>query len=311
MKKPLVSVVISTHNRRKNLIRLIRSLLESDYPTSSIEIIVVDDASSDGTFEYIKARFANVNNLKVIRNEREKLASGARNIGIQHAVGKYIFFVDDDNIMTKDTIRSLVKVMNEHPDIGLCGPVTVYYSNPNVIWCAGAYIKRPLYTMIHYMYNKTLQELHTELKIKGMKLIYCDYIPNAYMTRREIVHKIGGFDEENFPIAWEEIDLAIRIRKLGYKIAVVPNSIIMHDIPFSEKPRTSIHLTPKRSYHRGRSRIRFYIKYSKTRLLGVPLDLIGFVYNSLRFGIEKDKITSIVWYIKGVIDGLTGRISKF
>ncbi len=310
MSEPLVSIIVPTHNRKKKLERLIKSILESSYPVNNIEIIVVDDASSDGTFEYIKAKFANVNNLKVIRNEQEKLASGAKNIGIRHAVGKYVFFVDDDNVMTKNTIKSLVKAMNEYPDIGLCGSVSVYYSNPNIIWCAGAYIKRPLYTMTHFMANKTLQELYTVLKIKGMKFIYCDYIPNAYMTRREIVHKIGGFDEENFPIAWEEIDLAIRIRKLGYKIAVVPNSIIMHDIPFSEKSETSVHLTPKRSYYRGRSRVRFYIKYSKIRLLGVLLDLIGFVYNSLRFSMDKYKIENITWYVRGVINGLTGRGSR-
>ena len=93
MSQPLVSVVIPTHNRKEKLARLIKSILESDYPKDKLEIIVVDDASTDNTFEYIKKKYPQA---KIIRNEEEKLLAESRNIGIKASKGKYIFLIDDD-----------------------------------------------------------------------------------------------------------------------------------------------------------------------------------------------------------------------
>ncbi|MEM2614500.1 MAG: glycosyltransferase family 2 protein [Nitrososphaerota archaeon] len=291
MDKPLVSVIIPTHNRKEKLIRLINSILESNYPKDRLEIIVVDDASTDGTYNAVKMKFQQV---KIIRNERELLPTASRNIGIKNSHGGYLFFIDDDNVVKNDTITHLIDAMESNRKLGLCGPVTVYYSDPFRIWCAGAFLKKPLYYMVHYKVNSALSELKE-------KLIYCDYIPNAYATRKEIIDKIGYFDEKNFPIAWEEIDFAQRVKKAGYDVAVVTLSIVMHDVP--KKPYVgSLHIKPKRSYYRGRSRVMFYKKYVSWRLLGLFIDMIGFSYLALKYSNQGTK--NINYYVKGVLNGL-------
>ena len=115
-KLPSVSVVIPTHNRKDKLIRLINSILQSNYSKEKLNIIVIDDASTDGTYEKIRKFFPKV---YAIRNEKEKLVAGARNLGIKNAKGEYILFIDDDNIVEKNMIKHLVHFMNTHKEFGV------------------------------------------------------------------------------------------------------------------------------------------------------------------------------------------------
>src|SRR5712692_4390256 len=83
---PLVSVVIPTHNRKSAVTRCVESVLRSSYPR--IEVIVVDDASTDGTFHHLSALFPSVG---LIRLEREQMVSGSRNAGCKNAKGEFVF----------------------------------------------------------------------------------------------------------------------------------------------------------------------------------------------------------------------------
>jgi len=78
---PIVSIIIVTHNRNEKLIRLIESILTSNFPREKIEIIVVDDASNDGTYDIIKTKYPYI---KIIRTSKEVLPSAAKNIGISY-----------------------------------------------------------------------------------------------------------------------------------------------------------------------------------------------------------------------------------
>src|SRR5437879_13370097 len=94
---PLVSVVVPTHNRKSAVTRCVESVLRSSYPR--IEVIIVDDASTDGTFHSLSALFPNVG---LIRLEREQMVSASRNAGWKHAKGEYVFLVDDDHVVHPD-----------------------------------------------------------------------------------------------------------------------------------------------------------------------------------------------------------------
>ncbi|MFH8120440.1 MAG: glycosyltransferase family 2 protein, partial [Candidatus Aenigmatarchaeota archaeon] len=283
-----------TYNRKEKLIRLIKSILKSNYPRNKLEIIVIDDASTDGTYEEVKKRFPEV---KIIRNKKEKLVTACRNIGIRKSKGSYIFFIDDDNIVDKNCISLLVKAMKTNPKFGLVGPVSIYNSKKNVIWCAGAIFNIIFGVHLHIKYNKPLKLL------RNVKKIYCDYIPNAYMTRKEILKKINYFDQKKFPIAMEEIDLAYRIRHLCYKIAVIPESIVFHDVPL----KRDFHITPLRAYFRGRSRVLFYKKYLKYRIIGIFFDILAFLFLIIKYS-EKNKRKIFIEYLKGVFNGIASPV---
>src|SRR6056297_3803158 len=109
-----VSIIIPTYNRKKLLKNAIQSVLKQTY--KNLEIVIVDDGSSDGTQNLID----NINNnkIKYIRNEKSVGGSQARNIGINNSTGKYITFLDDDDEYLPEKIEKQVLKFNNN-NIGL------------------------------------------------------------------------------------------------------------------------------------------------------------------------------------------------
>lgn len=301
MEYPVVSVVIPTHNRKEKLLRLIKSILESDYLKEKLEIIVVDDASTDGTHEYMNKLFPQV---KIIRNEEEKLLAESRNIGIRASKGKYILLIDDDNLVDKNAIRVLVEFMEAHPEVGVAGPIMYFLADPRRIWCAG--VKRNYWTTLtKFLGFNTID--YSQFK----KPYDSEDFPNAFMVRRDIFKKVGLFNSKLFPIHYDEADFCQRVKKLGYRVMVVPMARVWHDIPLPEQTRTSIfHLKNSlRAYYAIRNRILFHAKWSKNtvqRFISLLASLIIAVYYIVM--ILESNITNkydvIRSVIKGIIDGL-------
>ncbi|MET1160154.1 MAG: glycosyltransferase family 2 protein [Thermoprotei archaeon] len=258
MDEPLVSIVIPTHNRREKLARLINSILESEYPKDKLEIIVVDDASTDGTHKYVKKLFPQV---KVIRNSDEKLLAESRNIGIRVSRGKYIFIIDDDNVVDRNTIKELVEYMEKHPEAGVAGPIMYFLSDPDRVWCAG--VKRNYWTTITKLIG-----FNTKDNGQFKKPYESEDFPNAFMVRREVFEKVGLLNSELFPIHYDEADFCQRVRRAGYKVMVVPSAKVWHDIPLPEQGRASIlHLKSSlRAYYASRNRFIFHWKWSRNML---------------------------------------------
>jgi GT2 family glycosyltransferase len=240
-KLPLVSVVVPTHNRKEKVIRLIKSLLGSDYPMNKLEIIVVDDASTDGTHETIQKKFP-MRTVRVIRCLENKLTSEVRNIGFRDSKGEYIFFVDDDVIVNSDSISKLLKFMQENKEVGLAGPIIYYADKPNTIWCAG--LKINFWTTLGPLIGKDEVDIG-----QFQDPIICDGTVTAFMVPRSIASKVS-FDSELFPIQFEEIDYCIKIKRNKHEVVVVPWVKIWHDRPLATFLRN-----PLRTYYTVRNRL--------------------------------------------------------
>ena len=132
-----VSIAIPTYNRKNKLKRLLNSISESTF--KDYEIIVVDDASTDGTESMIKEEYPYV---KYIKHEKPTLVAKSRNDAIEASEGDYIFFIDDDNVIERNTIEELVKFIESHEEVGTVAPVTCYYSSPDTVMYAGAILSR-------------------------------------------------------------------------------------------------------------------------------------------------------------------------
>lgn len=297
---PIVSVVIPTHNRKEKLIRLIKSLLESDYPKDKLEIIVVDDGSTDGTYDHVKKLFPQV---KVIHNEEEKLLAESRNIGVRASKGEYIFLIDDDNVVGKNTIIELVKYMKKHPEVGVTGPIMYFLGESKRIWCAG--VKRNYWTTItKYIGFNTIDTNQIKEPYDSEDL------PNAFMIRREVIEKIGLFNSKLFPIHYDEGDFYQRVRKAGYKVMVIPTAKVWHDIPLPEQDNTpTLRLKiPLRAYYASRNRILFHWKYSRNllqRIVALMASLAVTLYYIIAVARDQDikgKCKIISSILRGVID---------
>jgi glycosyltransferase involved in cell wall biosynthesis len=119
---PLVSIIIPTYNRQADLDRCLASLLKSDYPR--LEIIVVNNASTDDTTKLLLKKYSS--KIIIITSQTNLMAAGGRNLGATKANGKYLFFLDDDNTVTKTAISQLVSSFTTLPQLGLAGPLMYF-----------------------------------------------------------------------------------------------------------------------------------------------------------------------------------------
>ena len=184
----LVSAIITTHGRLELLKIAIKSVQEQTYPL--IEIIVVDDCSEDGTKEWLE----NITDpsIKYIYIPREQSRGGnhARNVGIQISTGKYIAFLDDDDVWEKTKIEKQVRLMESNPQLGLvyCGHTKCYENGEKL-----EYIPSDKYT--------------GNLSNKVFTMVFCT--TSMILIRKSVLDDAGTFDEDlSF---WQEYDLVIRI----------------------------------------------------------------------------------------------------
>jgi len=290
-----VALVVTTHNRKDKVIRLLGSISQSSFAKRFLKTIVVDDASTDGTFEEVRSLFPKV---LVSRTNQEVFLAKARNIGAQYSKAKYVLFVDDDMVIEGDLIGRLIAFMEEHPDYGIAGPVVTYFRNQNKIWHAGVLFRPRSFAENRYIWQYALLS-----NVKREGFIDCSYVPGIFMVRKKILNKLQGFDYRNFPFSFEDLDLALRAQSTGFKTACVLSALAFHDI--DEQPiRRS--LRPMRAFHHGRSRTRFYMKYLKWKLLWVPAYFLGFMVrqlqnNNLSF---KKRLQLAFSYLKGISYGI-------
>jgi len=250
---PLVSIIITHYNRESYLPLLLQSIINSDYPKNRVEIIVIDLGSKD--IEKVS---------KIIENHKQKYSdiaiylykfdhaypSQGRNLGIDKASGKYMFFVDDDNFIHRNTVRELVSFMESNHRVGMSGPIIYNYREHNQI--DYSYMSMDYWTTI----TRSIKKIFFNGRIPYET--YC--IPNSYMIRKEVLSKIGKFDDKFFPIHYEEGDLCERIRAIGYYICIIPKAIIYHD-----SKKDPLRNNYRRYYFTIRNRYIYHRKYSKNK----------------------------------------------
>jgi hypothetical protein len=280
--------------------------MRSSYPRDRLEVIVVDDASTDGTFEEVKNAFQDV---LVIRNEKEQLLARSRNIGILSAHSDFIFIIDDDNVIAEDTIGELLKAMNRISNLGIAGPLMFYLADPSRVWCGR--VKR------NYITSLTTFPEREKCNVKISGILESDEFPNAFMMRREVIEKIGMFDEVVFPIHNDEGDLCNRARMAGFKIGLVPTARVWHDtpLPFEEHigaRRFHVH-SAQRAFYCARNRILFHRRYSNvyefSAFMSVFMPLVSSVYLKVILADSNSPIQERMHiakeYLRGIIEGLT------
>lgn len=254
---PLVSIIIPTYNRKKSCERLLRSIITGTY--KNIEIIVIDDASRDGTSNYLNSKFKNNKKIKIFRNKKNLFAAGSKNVGQKKSKGKYIAFIDDDNVIDKKMIGVFVDAFRNNPSYGELGPINYNFNNKRAILHTSS---------TRSMWTTKTKHLRT-LKPFGLKKMWeVDDVPNAFMVRADIIKKNKIEFRPSYGIMYEESDYAYRIRKAGYKIMMLREAKIYHDIEDlsgKEKPKDYLYHfmeDKRRAFTFARNRIVFHYRFS-------------------------------------------------
>jgi len=181
---PRVSVIIPTYNRSRMLKEAIDSVLSQDYP--HFELVVVDDGSTDATAELLQAYGQD---LVVIRQPNRGV-SAARNAGIAAASGRYIAFLDSDDLWLPQKLTRQVRFFNQYPDALVCQTEEIWMRNGRRV-------------------NPGLRHRKLSGMIFEPSLHLCLISPSAVMIRRSLFRAVGRFDE-NLP-ACEDYDLWLRV----------------------------------------------------------------------------------------------------
>lgn len=210
---PLVSVVIVNYNGKKFLNECIGSLYTQSYP--DFEIIVVDNASVDGSIEFLTSEFPDV---RIIRNPVNLGFAGGMNTGILSAGGPFILALNNDTRVDRDCIMRLVDVMVHDHAIGMCAAKLAFFDQR--INSTGICISRSGAAWDRGMFEKDTGQFDTPGEVFGP-------CAAAALYRKEMFDDIGLFDEDFF-LYLEDVDIAFRGQLAGWKCIFVPGAVVYH-----------------------------------------------------------------------------------
>jgi len=185
------------------------------------DIVVVDNGSSDSTVETLTRDYPDITLIRLPVNTG---FAGGNNVGMKAAIEKgcdAVFLLNIDTIIDEDFIHPCLKVLKEHPDIGVVGPVVIEAYQDCVIQCEGGRIHA---IRASFPYRNRGQRFERRDEIVDVGYV----LGAAMMIRREVIERIGYLDEDYFPAYVEEADFCYRARQAGYRSAIHRGSAIRH-----------------------------------------------------------------------------------
>lgn len=277
---PFVSVVIVSFNSKDDLSECLPSLFGQGYP--ECEVIVVDNASTDGTPDFVENSFPLI---KVIRNENNCGCAKGYNIGISQSRGKYVVLLNPDTVVEREWLRELVRVMETDESIAACQSRVLLYGRPDTINTQGNDVNYLGFAWCRKYGEKNSQDREIQ---QTLGLSVCSAI-----LRRDATEKAGLFDEDFF-MYLDDTDLGLRLYLQGYKIVCNPASIVYHKYTF--KPSKA------KMYYLERNRLVMLLKvYDKATLLKIlPIFVfmeLGLLGLSVFQGWFMEKVKSYAWII--------------
>ena len=212
-----VTVVILNWNGWRNTVACVAALLLQDYP--ALEIVVVDNGSTDGSESYVRAAFPQIT---VLQSGSNRGYAGGNNVGLRYALEResaYICLLNNDVSVPSTTVGSLVKVLETSPRLAAVGP-TMYFEDGIHTWFAGSAIDRRSGKTQHRHSVPTLSPQQAYLPVP--------FLPGAcFLVRADVVRTVGFLPEDYF-LYYEDVDWSLAIRRAGWELGWVPSLSIIH-----------------------------------------------------------------------------------
>lgn len=225
-----VSIVIVSYNTKEFLNRCLKSIYKSDFKKIKFEVIVVDNASSDSTVQFVKKTFPKI---KLIENKDNFGFSKACNQGVRDSSGRYLLFLNPDTEVNENTIPYMISFMGKNKDAGAS---TCFVKLPSGKLDDGAHRGFPT-PWNSFSYFSGLSKLFPKSKLfSGYTLSHLDLtrtheIDSAVgafmMVRRSAGDDIRWWDEDYF-FYGEDIDFCYKLKEKGWKIYFVPEVSVFH-----------------------------------------------------------------------------------
>ncbi len=206
-------MVVLNYNGKPFLDKCFTALSRLSYPASLYEVIMVDNASTDGSVAYVQKFYPSVRILSLNRNLGY---TGGNNKGAEVAKGDLIAFLNSDTSVDKDWLSELVSVLIKDERIGVCGSKIVF-AESNEIQYDGGFVNLMGSVVFHPVQKRAVDGFYLVGSICGA----------AFLIKKKILKELGYFDEDFFMYS-DESDLCLRAWLYGYRVAYVPSSVIYH-----------------------------------------------------------------------------------
>lgn len=252
---PRVSVIIVTWNALPLLKRFLPSVVATDYP--NLEVILADNASTDGSATFVRERFPSV---EVVRHPANWRFCRGNNAALPHATGRYVVLLNNDVEVPPGWLRPLVRLLEEQPDVAAAQPKLLQTEAPGRFEYAGAaggFIDRTGYPFTR---GRLFQLLEAD---RGQYDDARDVFwatGAAMLLRREALtgdhSRAVGLLDEAFEMHMEEIDLCWRLWRAGWRVQVEPSSEVYH-LGGSSLPQG----TPQKTYYNFRNNLLMLYKH--------------------------------------------------
>ncbi len=221
---PLVAVILVNWNGKDLTAECLSSLRGVTY--ANFRILVVDNASSDGSVAALQRLHPEVDVLSLPTNRR---FAGGNNAGIARALAgdaELIVLLNNDTIVDPEFLTMLVGAFQSEPRAGMIAPKILYHDHPETLWYAGAEISFWTGAMHHVGIRETDRGQHDVRRETGYATGCC------LLTSRTVIRQIGLLDESYFMYG-EDADWSMRARKAGYRILYEPRARVWHKISVS------------------------------------------------------------------------------
>jgi hypothetical protein len=294
---PSVFAVMLNWNELHHTVPCIDSLKKSSLPLS--RIIVLDQASEDGSGEKLQKIYNDDKDVHIIRNEKNYGFSVGMNIGIQKALDMgagLVFILNNDTIVDEECISKLYDVILKDSSAAVAGPAIMYFSNPDKLWQAGGYFNKLKMGVSVPDKGKRVSEInHSTSKVSF--LTGC-----ALLIPKKTFQKVGLFDSSLF-FYGDDVDYGLRVKEAGLNMYFVPTAKVWHKIEDIKVDRT----TPYVLYHLARSTVIMLRKRFSgiEKFYGILLQFTiytGFrIWQTLKGRRGWQSVSS---WLKGLVDGM-------
>ena len=241
-----LSVITVNYNGLRDTCALLDHLT---FDHNDTEVIVVDNGSANNEAETIASRYANV---KCIRSERNLGFAGGNNLGIRHAQGKYLFFVNNDTEVSMNDIDMLIKRIDTSEHIGIvCPKIRFFYGDRHIQYAGFTPMSRITCRNRGIGYDEAdIGQYDTPRQTAFAH-------GAAMMARRDTVNKVGLIPECYF-LYYEEMDWSMMMKRNGYQIWYEPSATVYH----KESQSTGAN-SPLKTYYLTRNRLLFIKRNSE------------------------------------------------
>ena len=223
MAPPPLSIVIPTHDTRELTLRCLDSLQGSP----GVEVILVDDASRDGTAEAVAARHPEV---AVLRNEEPARFTRSANRGLARASGEILLLLNSDTEVEPGGLARLVEIFAREPELGIAGAL-LHYPDGSPQWSGGREPSLAWFFALTSGLPRLLERLPLYRRSRPLapeRPLEVDWVTGAAMAFRRAVWEVVGPLDEGFQFYAQDLDFCLRARRAGWRIEVRPEVRVLH-----------------------------------------------------------------------------------